>query len=109
MQIIWGCNFSLLKGDFVSLEVLKLLALWHQVFCLGDGSGSWREWPEPHTVTAQPWLNRCVSPCCLGTLSKWKVEQLLCPKRALGEAAVDQCHSAQAVSGYAQLMFACGE
>lgn len=41
MQIFWGCNFSLLKGDFFfSLEVLELLALLHQVFCLGDSSGS---------------------------------------------------------------------
>lgn len=80
MQIIWGCNFSLLNGDFVSLEVLKRLALLHQVFCLADSSGSWMERPEPHMVTAQPWLNCCMSPCCLGTLSKWKVEQLLCLK-----------------------------
>lgn len=40
VHIIWGCNFSLLKGDFLSLEVSKLLALLHQVFCLGDSSRS---------------------------------------------------------------------
>lgn len=35
---------------------------------------------EGMAVAAQPQTSRCLLPCCLGTLSKWKVEQILCPK-----------------------------
>lgn len=108
MQVIWGCNFSLLK-HFLSLEVLKF-----PVLILPGGqqwllSFSGREWPEAHAVTAQPQTSRCLLPCCLGTLSEWKVEQILCPERTLGQAAVDWCDSGQAAAGCTQLMFACGE
>ena len=62
MQIISGRSFFPLRGDFISLEMPKPLALLRQVLCLGDscvpvpvreGSGS--------CPATDRWLHRCAA------------------------------------------------